>query len=64
LNPSFAAKRDTDLNPKQNWVELNIVCKAKIFSNGTLTTNISLNDSATIVLFDEIYKAYIKECLE
>jgi len=64
LNESFKAHMDNDLNPYQNWVEINIVGKAKIFPNGTVLTDINLPDEALIVFFDKIYKAYVKECLE
>jgi len=61
---SFQPQYDKDSNPCQNWVEVTISGKAKFFSNGTVTTNLNLPDSALIELFDKFYKAYVKEVLE
>jgi hypothetical protein len=63
-NSSFCAKMDSDANPKQNWVELSIVGRAKIFSNGTATTTLNLPNEALIIFFEKLYRAYIEECLE
>jgi len=61
---SFKPQYDKDSNPYQNWVEVTITGKAKFFSNGTITTNLNLPDSALIEFFDKFYKAYIIEVLE
>jgi len=61
---SFKASYDTEINPYQNYVEVTISGKAKFFSNGTITTNLNLPDSALIEFFDKFYKAYIMEVLE
>lgn len=63
-NESFKASYDTDSNPKQNWVSLNIVGQAKIFSNGTVVTDLALPDEALIIFFDRLYSAYIKEVIK
>lgn len=63
-NQSFKASFDTALNPRQNWVTINITGQAKIFSNGTVTTNLNLNDEALIEFFAKFYKAYIKEAIK
>lgn len=63
-NNSFQAHLDREINPSQNWVSINIVGEAKIFSNGTVTTNLNLPDEALIEIFDKLYKAYILEVLE
>jgi len=62
-NESFQAQYDKRKNPYQNWVEITITGKAKIFSNGTATTNLMLPDESLIEFFDKIYKAYIKDCI-
>jgi hypothetical protein len=63
-NESFQASYDKRKNPYQNWVEIIITGKARIFSNGTATTNLMLPDEALIEFFDKLYKAYILDCLK
>jgi hypothetical protein len=63
-NSSFQPTYDTDINPSQNWVTITFTGTAKVFSNGTVTTNLNLPNSALIEIFDKIYIAYIKEALE
>jgi hypothetical protein len=63
-NQSFNAEFDKRKNPYQNWVEITIQKKARIFSNGTVTTDILLPDNELITFFDKIYKAHILECIK
>lgn len=64
VNESFKASFDTDSNPRQNWVTINISGQAKIFSNGTVTTNLNLNNEALIEFFAKFYSEYIKEAIK
>lgn len=63
-NESFKARMDKDLNPNQNWIEININGKLKIFSNGTAVTNLDLPDESLIVFCEKLYNAYVREHLE
>jgi len=62
-NPSFKSSFDVDVNPRQNWVTIQITGQAKIFSNGTVTTNLNLPEEALIEFFAKFYQAYIKEAI-
>ena len=65
---NFEASYDKRKNPYQNWVEIKVAMhfegKAKIFSNGTTTTDIGLPNDLLLDLFESIYINYIKSCTE
>lgn len=63
-NDSFKASFDIDTNPRQNWVTINISGQAKIYSKGTITTDLNLNNEALIEFFAKFYSAYIKEVIK
>lgn len=63
-NSSFCSSYDKDLNPNQNFVTIKISGTARLYSNGTVTTNLNLPDSSLEMFFEKFYEAYIKECLE
>jgi hypothetical protein len=67
-NPQYEAQFDKRKNPYQNWVDIKVQMNfeghAKIFSNGTATTDIALPDELLLDLFEAIYVQYIKHCVE
>jgi len=60
----FKSDYDKDSNPFCNYVELTFVGKARIFSNGTITTNLNFPDEELLLLFERLYNITIKDCLE
>ena len=61
---TLKSEYDKDSNPYQNWVTIQIQGTAKIFSNGTTTTNLALPNESLVTFFDKFYKAYVRDCLE
>lgn len=63
-NRTFKTNYDTDSNPYQNYIELTITGKARIYSNGTITSYLNLPKEALIEFYDKFYKAYVRDTLE
>ena len=69
-NKLFQSSFDTDSNPYQNFVQIQVKHleglegSMWIYSNGTTKTNIGVSNELLVSLTDFLYKMYLKDCLK
>lgn len=69
-NQVFKSSFDTDANPYQNFVQIEVqnlngvTGSFWVYSNGTMNTNIGLSNALLISLSDFLYQMYLQDCLK